>query len=97
MYYIPVSYTHLDVYKRQHTHRFDTLFLCKIFNTTRWRVTLCSMYPPCTDDAPTGSSTPILSNNGIVRHAIKPPIQPIRIASHELYKKHPAVNKEINQ
>lgn len=48
---------------------------------------------PWTDEAPTGSSTPSLSNIGIVIHVKNEPITPIIIASHAWYKKQPAVTE----
>lgn len=48
---------------------------------------------PCVADAPTGSSMYILSNIGIVKQVINPPIIPTIIDSQAQYKKHPPINK----
>lgn len=48
-------------------------------------------HTPCTDEAPTGSSTAHLSNSGIDTQVKIAPIAPINIASHARYKKQPAV------
>uniref|UniRef100_A0A1Y1KGS2 Uncharacterized protein n=2 Tax=Photinus pyralis TaxID=7054 RepID=A0A1Y1KGS2_PHOPY len=46
---------------------------------------------PWTDVAPTGSSTPIMSINGIDTQAIRAPTDPIISAAQPSYRKHPAV------
>lgn len=46
---------------------------------------------PCTELAPTGSSTDHLSKIGIVIQVKNAPIAPIKMASHARYKKQPAV------
>jgi hypothetical protein len=50
---------------------------------------------PCTADAPTGSSIPILSMRGMETQAMIAPSVPISSASHDRYRKHPAVNITI--
>lgn len=45
---------------------------------------------PWTDDAPTGSSTPIMSNQGMVTQDRIPPTLPMIIESQAEYKKQPA-------
>lgn len=65
-----------------------------------FRTVVFSPVVPCTEVAPTGSSTCSQSNSGMVEQVMPAPMKPMRSASQDVYRKHPAAgtrNKDAVQ